>query len=118
MSYNGQNPNSTGSAGSSDNNNFRRGSSNVTDDFFDIFNTENHTGLDLQNHQDAGPSIPSDLWYLRVPQVGGPSQLRTGPEVMGSQNDLSHLNDPTTAPVSLYSRNQVSFEEGKSCSRS
>ena len=116
MSYNGQNPNSTGSAGSSDNNNFRRGNSNVTDDFFDIFNTGNDTGLDLQNHQHAGPSEPSNLWYLRVPQVGGQSQLHIGSEVMGGPSDLSHLNDPTTAPVSLYSGNRVSLDQGKSCS--
>ena len=115
MSYNGQNLNSTGSAGFSDNSNFRRGNSDVTDDFSDIFNTGNDTGLDLQNHQHAGPSVPSNLWYLRVPQVGGPSQLHAGPEVAGGPNGLSHLNDPTTAPVSLYPGNQVSLDEGKSC---
>ena len=116
MSYNGQNFNSTGSAGFSDNDNFCRGSSNATNDFFDIYDTTNNAGHDLQNHQPAGPSVPSDLWYLRVPQVGGQSQLHTGSGIMGGLSDLSHLNDPTTAPVSLDSGNRVSLDEGKSCS--
>lgn len=114
MSYNGQNPDFTGFTGfSADSNNFGSGSSNAVDDFFDLFNAGNNTDLDLQNHQHAGPSVPNSHRYLRVPQVGGPSQLHR-PEVTGDSNSLSYLNNPTTAPVSLYSGDHVSLDEGES----
>lgn len=114
MSYNGQNLDFTSFAGCSDDNNFVRGKSNTVDDFFDIFKSEDNTGLDLQNYQYAGPSKPLVPWYLLPSQANDQGPPCTGVEVSGGPGGLSHLSDPATAPVSLYSGDQVSLDEGKS----
>ena len=99
------------------------GNFNFTDytgfDNFGIFggsNDEKNTGFfDLQNYQDAGPSNIDNPWYLRTPEVGGMSQPYKGVEVSG---DLSYLDSPTTAPISLYPGNGVPLDDGKSHSLS
>lgn len=85
---------------------------------FDSFNMQNTSGLYLQNHQYAGPSDLDSSWYLRPPEVDGASQPYTGVEVLGGLNGLSHLHNLITAPTTMYPGNQMSPDEGKSCSPS
>ena len=99
----------------SGNNNIGHDNSNTADDLFNMFNWGNNTGSDLYTHQHAGHSTNNDGWYLHPSNVDGPSHPYTGAEVLGGQNDFPDLDDPTTAPTTLYPTNQMSLQEGKSC---
>ena len=93
-------------------NNFDCDNFKPADDLFSVFNRENKTCPDLQNHQYACSSKLDDSWYLQPPEVGGKSQPYMGLEVLADPSGPSHLDDPVSAPTTLYPGNQLSR---KSC---
>lgn len=111
MSFNGifDFTDSTGS----DNNGLSRDNSDTTDDILNAFDWGNNIGSDLYNHQYAGPSMNGEGWYLHPSDAGGPSQPYTGVEVLGGLDGFLNLDNPATAPTSLYPANWGSLDEGR-----
>ena len=97
-------------------NDFGYDNSSGADDLFNGSNNGENTGFGLQNYQYAGPRNVDNSSYLQPQEVGSSSRHYTGMEDLGGMNGLQHLNDPMTAPTTLYPGKKVSHYEGESYS--
>ena len=96
-------------------NNLGRGNSSVVDDFFNMPNAEQNTGLDPCNHWYTNNGA-SDIWHFHPSECGDLSQPRAGVEAFGDLSGPPGLYDATIAPTSLYLGSLVFLDEGRLCS--